>query len=228
MARTLSPKTIRNAWGLVRSAVDAFSQMHIALPAPVPPRLSIPQDAQVQTLLAESRKDPQLHAAILLSALGGLRRSEICALTPEDIDLDACTVSVNKAKVLDASRILVTKAPKSYAGTRIVHYPKDALNLVLKAHLTDSETLLAITPDIITKRFYRLCRRLNMEFRFHDLRHYTASILLALGVPDKYAMEIMGHATNATLKQIYQHTMDEKRKEVADRMTAYFSSFQAD
>ena len=61
-----------------------------------------------------------------------------------------------------------------------------------------------------------------MQFRFHDLRHYTASVLLALGVPDKYAMEVMGHATNATLKQIYQHTMDDKRRETAEKMVSYF------
>ena len=46
------------------------------------------------------------------------------------------------------------------------------------------------------------------------LRHYNASIMLALNVPDKYAMERMGYSTPATLKKVYQHTMDGKRAEV--------------
>lgn len=33
------------------------------------------------------------------------------------------------------------------------------------------------------------------------LRHYNASIMLALNVPDKYAMERMGYSTPATLKK---------------------------
>jgi len=38
--------------------------------------------------------------------------------------------------------------------------------------------------------------------------------MLALNVPDKYAMERMGYSTPATLKKVYQHTMDGKRAEV--------------
>ena len=47
--------------------------------------------------------------------------------------------------------------------------------------------------------------------------------MLALGIPDKYAMERMGHATNNMLKTVYQHTMKEKRQEVDDIVDKYFS-----
>mgnify|MGYP004532872461 FL=1 len=40
--------------------------------------------------------------------------------------------------------------------------------------------------------------------------------MLALNVPDKYAMERMGYSTPATLKKVYQHTMRDKQKEVAN------------
>lgn len=54
------------------------------------------------------------------------------------------------------------------------------------------------------------------------MRHANASIMLALGVPDKYAMERMGHATNNMLKTVYQHTMKSKQDEVADVVDSYF------
>ena len=47
--------------------------------------------------------------------------------------------------------------------------------------------------------------------------------MLALGVPDKYAMERMGHATSNMLKTVYQHTMRSKQDEVADMVDDYFT-----
>ena len=46
--------------------------------------------------------------------------------------------------------------------------------------------------------------------------------MLALGVPDKYAMERMGHATNNMLKTVYQHTMRDKQDQVSDVVDDYF------
>ena len=48
--------------------------------------------------------------------------------------------------------------------------------------------------------------------------------MLKLGVPDKYAMERMGHATNNMLKTVYQHTMPAERAKVDAEVNAYFSS----
>lgn len=78
----------------------------------------------------------------------------------------------------------------------------------------DSEFVVNHVPDTISKMFIRVRNQLGLKCRFHDLRHYNASIMLALNVPDKYAMERMGYSTPATLKKVYQHTMDGKRAEV--------------
>lgn len=50
--------------------------------------------------------------------------------------------------------------------------------------------------------------------------------MLALGVPDRYAMERMGHATPNMLKTVYQHTMQEKQRDVADKVNDYFTAMQ--
>ena len=47
--------------------------------------------------------------------------------------------------------------------------------------------------------------------------------MLALGVPDKYAMERMGHATSGMLKMVYQHPMRTKQDAVSDAVDSYFS-----
>lgn len=61
------------------------------------------------------------------------------------------------------------------------------------------------------------------HFRLHDMRHANASIMLALGVLDEYAMERMGHAANNMLKTVYQHTMRSTQDEVADVVDDYFA-----
>lgn len=38
--------------------------------------------------------------------------------------------------------------------------------------------------------------------------------MLAIGVPDKYAMQRMGHETDNMLKTVDQHLMDDKDQEV--------------
>ena len=69
-----------------------------------------------------------------------------------------------------------------------------------------------------------MCKRYGLpRYRFHDLRHVQASVMLALGVPDKYAMERMGHASTNMLKTVYQHTMKSKSEEVADIVDTFFS-----
>ncbi len=43
-------------------------------------------------------------------------------------------------------------------------------------------------------------------FRFHDLGHYYASTLHAIGIPDPYIMERCGWGNDAVRKDVYRHT----------------------
>ena len=61
------------------------------------------------------------------------------------------------------------------------------------------------------------------DFRFHDLRHYCASIQHALGVPDAYIMSRGGWNSDAVLKQIYRHALDDRAKSENDKINSHFS-----
>ena len=52
----------------------------------------------------------------------------------------------------------------------------------------------------------------------------NASIMLMLGVPDKYAMERGGWSSSGVLKSVYQHTFSEERKLVDERIDGYFDA----
>ena len=62
----------------------------------------------------------------------------------------------------------------------------------------------------------------------HDLRHINASIMLALGVPDKYAMERGGWSTPSTLKNVYQHTFTAEREETDKKIDNYMDDLFSD
>ncbi len=47
--------------------------------------------------------------------------------------------------------------------------------------------------------------------------------MLALEVPDKYAMELMGHSTNNMLKTVYQHIFEDKQNQVAQEINSFFN-----
>lgn len=60
------------------------------------------------------------------------------------------------------------------------------------------------------------------HFRFHDLRHYSASIMHAIGVPDVYIMERGGWSSDKTLKKIYRNSLSDYQEKYTTKTNAYF------
>lgn len=219
-----SPKTIRNAHGLLAAVLaELRPELHLktVMPQRQKPDIKIPTEEEILAL--SSAADPELQAAILIASQMGLRRGEICALTPSDCDFQRNLLRVNKSMVLTPDNRWEIKPPKSEAGYRVLEMTADVSGLLKK--FSSRDLLLNISPNIITRRFQRLQEKCfgQIRYRFHDLRHYNASVMLSLGVPNRYAMERMGHATDNMLKSVYQHTMREKQQEIARKMTEYFN-----
>lgn len=108
----------------------------------------------------------------------------------------------------------VVKPPKTQAGYRVLEVNKRVYDIV-KAHGANPRTgrIITLDPDGITNRYRRYRKHLNIPGRFHDLRHYRASTMLVLGVPNKYASQRMGHSTPQMTERVYQHIMKSKDKE---------------
>ena len=214
-----APKTVRNAYGLLVATLKAYYpglKLNITLPQKQKVELYIPNDEEVASLLAASK--PPLRLAILLAAHLGLRRSEICALAVSDFTDGVVTISKAKVQAPDAS--WVVKVPKSYAGHRKISVPPHILR-----ELPEEGVIFTPSPEALSQSFRGLQVSVfgAQRFRFHDLRHYNASVMLAQGVPNKYAQERLGHATDNMLKTVYQHLFQNKQNEVADALNAYFS-----
>lgn len=93
--------------------------------------------------------------------------------------------------------------------------------------LPTSDRLVNINPNQITRRFKRAFLKLDIRaFRFHDLRHYAASIMHAIGVPDQYIMQRGGWGSDRTLKATYRGTIEEYTQKYTDITLSHFDSMQ--
>ena len=122
--------------------------------------------------------------------------------------------------VMDESGGWVTKEPKTPGSVRKVELP-DSLVGMLPKH----GRLVSMNPGQITKEFGRALKKLDIpHFRFHDLRHYSASILHALGVPDQYIMQRGGWSTDGVMKSVYRNVIDIEERRQTRKVTEHFES----
>jgi integrase len=187
------------------------------LPQYVKPDLYTPNDNDVEAII-RATQGTELFKAILLSAFGSLRRSEIAKL-PAD-RMQGQLLYVLKAMVEGPEHIWIIKDPKTKAGKRVVEFSAE-----IAAHFTSTNGYLCdLEPNQITRQFERLLKRLDIpHFRFHDLRHYQASILHALGVPDQYIMERGGWETEEVMKRVYRDALPNMTTAAAQIGNAHFT-----
>lgn len=215
-ARQYSPKGVRNATSLLLSAVALYrpdAAFHLTLPQAKRPDLHTPDSSDISRLLdhvrAQGEPGKELLSAILLGAFGPLRRGEICALLGSDLDHEACTVSVTKSMVETSEGGWIVKQPKTSSSYRKITMPAAIMAEI--PQVAKQERLIKAQPNQITDRFKRAVKATKITpIRFHDLRHYGASILHAWGLPDQYIMQRGGWQSDYVMKRVYRDTIDEE------------------
>ncbi len=110
----------------------------VPTPKPKRPEVVVLDGGQVMKLLGAAR-DVQERALLALAITTGMRQGEIFALSWDDVDLAAGTVSVRATLTEDLDGKLVRSDPKTAKSRRVIYLPALALKALL-AHQAECST----------------------------------------------------------------------------------------
>ena len=218
-AANLSAKTTRNIFALIRPAVRAIdpnAQINVNLPKLEPLNYDVPVDDEVKLLMNNAERD--LRIAIIFAAIGTMRRSEACAVEYSDIKDNF--IHVQRVIIPgENNEQIVRTLTKTDKSNRWIEFPPEAIKEIGEGE----GRIIRVSPQQITDKFGRLRKRFGITCRYHDLRHYAASVMHAIRVPDQYIMARGGWASDNTLKKVYRNVLRDKQNEFTDQTNAYLS-----
>jgi integrase len=94
---------------------------------------------------------------------------------------------------------------------------------------TQADGLSPRTPNSLTRTFHRLCRTMETEalasdpprveswdFRFHDLRHLSATEMVGQGMDPRTVAARLGHANPSVTLAVYAHAVEARDRQAAE------------
>ncbi|WP_088284761.1 site-specific integrase [Kineosporia sp. A_224] len=233
--------TVRSAWTVLRSALgnavrDELVHRNVAelarLPMPRPKRVRPWTVDEVRQFLeaAHAAHDP-LYAAYVLILTLGLRRGEVLGLKWEDVDLGAGELRIGWQLQRVGGRLL-RRETKTGASDAVLPLP-----IICVAALNEwaaSQTRwqreageawqplgfvfttrhgLPVEPRNFHRDFKRRSRRAGVsEIPVHATRKTCASLLVALDVHPRVAMQILRHSQIAVTMNVYSEVSSDTTK----------------
>ncbi len=220
--RPLAPATIRHIHFVLNGAytrgvrwrwVSINPVEFVSPPAKPPPDPQPPSAEDAARILKEAWRDPDWGALIWLTMTTGLRRGELCGLRWSNVDLVAGTLTVRRAISQDGTH-REDKDTKTHQQRRLVLDPETVAILgdhrdrcqerahALGVDLRPEAFLFSLSPDgsthlvpgSVSQRYGRLAGRLGLDTHLHNLRHYSATELIAAGVDVRTVAGRLGHS----------------------------------
>lgn len=171
----------------------------------------------------------------------GLRRSEVLGMEWSTVDLDAGTVEISQARVLDD-----LEEPKSTASARTLHVevmlPGTIAALrALRARQNEQKMAVGrgvwptdlvavdaagrpVNRDVYSRRFQELAREAGLpRVRLHSVRHSIASALHDAGVSPATAAAMLGHSVQ-THMSVYVQSTDAHQEAAAAAFGSVFGT----
>ncbi len=220
-AATKTRKTIAEAKNLIGAALKMYGvnpQWNVTLPPKVPKVNELPTAEQVIRMI----RGTEIELPCLLAIWLSLRMSEVRGLQFGDIRDGVLTIQ--RSKLYLGTQDVIRDLNKTYNSTRRLVVPAYIQSLIDRIpHQSETDFIVPLGYKQIKNHLTRLAKANGYQLTFHQLRHLNASVMLMLGIPDKYAMERGGWSSNGVLKSVYQHTFSAERKLVDERIDSFFN-----
>jgi integrase len=250
-ASSLKPRTVQYLHGILRAALNRAVKWQV-IPRNVallvdPPRGGrppisplAPEEAAILLAAARGHCHEHLYGFMLAS---GVRVGEALALRWCDVDLNARRFRVEHTLERLNGRPWRLTEPKSQSGRRTVPLIGPAVVSLRSQHARIAQLRLAAgsawqdldfvfpsavgTPLDVSNVYHQFKRLLAQAglpstHRPHDLRHSTATYLLAAGVPARVVMELLGHSQISLTLNTYSHVLPAMLDDAAARLESVF------
>ena len=183
----------------------------------------------VRTALAEP--DLRVRSMVLLYLYTGIRMEELCGLAWKDVDFSGQQICVRRASVYVPGQGVITKDPKTRAGTRVIRadpavfaalaeYRESLADSSPESRLftkKDGTPLIPGTTAVWLQRFEE--RNGLKRVTPHKLRHTFATLQIAYGTDIRTVAGVMGHSSPMTTLTIYAHQVKEASQKAALAMS---------
>ncbi len=197
---------------------------------------------QMQTLFKTVEGDV-LHDLIKITAIYGLRRSEVLGIRKDSIDWENNLLTVKYTVKQVGNKIIEEDKTKNTSSLRSFPLTNEAKEIFKSAFENEKENKKLFgkkyvindyvfkwdngemfQPNYVTKHFFKLLEKNGLpHIRFHEIRHSCASLLLNEGFTLKDVQEWMGHADITTTANIYGHLDVSRKMNMADKLSIALS-----
>lgn len=227
--KDVSPKTVANAYGLVRPVlkdygIDVFG---VKLPQRVKPKKDYVQPEEIPKLMEAAKKD-KYEVAILMALWLGMRRSEICGLCWDCVDTEKSSVTIRRTLVMDKTNTYVLReGAKNASSQRTIPCPDyimDKLKAMQSTGRRMDNRVFSMSPDTLRKHVHSVCTAAGItDTSTHGLRHTNAAVMRHLGISDDHAMQRGGWTEERTYKNIYSYVFSSTAKQEDKQIDDFFS-----
>jgi integrase len=205
------------------------------------PEVKSPSVDEVLSLFRAAEKvNVDLAVFLILAAVTGARRGELCALRWNDFGHDFAEVTISRVISLGSSGPVERRKPKTRASVRTVSLDSGSREVLAAHRLRSVGRALACgvsfprdafvfsdqpdgsspwRPDSTSRRFRRLRESIGLdeELHLHSLRHFVVTTLLGAGVDLTQVAGRVGHAGGGrTTLAVYSHFQQARDREVAE------------
>lgn len=191
---------------------------------------------QARAFLAHT-SDGRLQPLWALALDSGARRGELAALRWAALDLDNGVMSIELNRVMAGGQV-AEGTPKSEKSRRRVDLDSRTVAVLKRWRAQQARERLAAgeayedtgyvfvdelgqpyAPNRLSASFEKAQVGFNgPKLTFHGLRHTSATILLAAGVPVHVVSERLGHSTVSITSDIYAHVLERQKTDAAERI----------
>ena len=219
-----SPKSVKNAYHFIAPIIrkhrrDLYLE-DIQMPKVFQKKKIYPSAEEVIELFRGDR----IELEVMLALMYGLRKEEIRGLKKSDIKNG--TITINRVKIdVDNQVVVKEQSAKTENSLRQIYNVHPFILQMIEQRT--GEYITDVSGHAIYMHFKRKMQSIGYDISFHDLRHVNASVMLFLGIPDKYAMERGGWSTDDTLKRVYQSTITSERERFDSVVDSYFANLYA-